>query len=283
MFQALVCIGCLFCLFSVVLFSDAHSFLSFVRSSFFQNIFRHFEQSGTINDMTVKELKSIKYLSTPHSTSGHPTVIDPNFIESERMPTLEEVVRLLEKEAPHMKMMIEVKERANVKGMCQALKNMYATNKWMYDRCFVASFNPFILYQLRRIDPDIVTSFLFIDNWSSHLLKNARDVRIEIPFWLKYNYPLHWILDDVIWSLGTSVIGLSCLGANLSACEVKALTHAQIRYERENGIITSTWVANNEQQKEWLLQQGVSDNTHTHTQPTICDLPCVDECAPRCE
>jgi glycerophosphoryl diester phosphodiesterase len=222
--------------------------------------------------LTVSELKKIKYLREPHypakltsaenayeklAIKEHRTVIDPHYIESERMPTLEEVLVLLEKEAPHMKCMIEVKERTHISAMCHALKDLYNTHPWMYKRCFVASFNPFILYGLRKLDPNIVLSFLFIDNWSSHLLKNAKDMKIRIPFWIEYNFPLRYLVDDLVWMMGTTQAGLHFLGANISACEVKALNENQIRYDRSKGIITSTWVANNEQQKEWLLQQGV--------------------------
>jgi hypothetical protein len=66
------------------------------------NIFRHFDGEGVINQMTVKQLKAIKYLPEPHfpakltsvenayekqEIKQHRTVIDPKFIQSERMPT----------------------------------------------------------------------------------------------------------------------------------------------------------------------------------------------------
>ncbi len=128
----------------------------------------------------------------------------------------------------------------------------------MYAQCFIASFHPLVLYRIRQIDTRIVTSFLFIDNWSSHLLRNARDMRIAVPWFVRYNFPLHWLLDDLIWWFGTEPAGLNFLGASISACEIKALTENQIRKDRANGIITSTWVANHWQQKEWLLRQGVT-------------------------
>lgn len=114
------------------------------------------------------------------------------------------------------------------------------------------------MYRLRQVDAGIVTSFLFIDEWTSHLLRNARDQHISVPWYLSYNYPLRWVVDDLVWWLGTSPSGLRFLGASLSACEVKALSEGQIRRDRANGILTSTWVANHEAQKEWLLRQGVT-------------------------
>jgi len=193
---------------------------------------------------------------------GH-TEIDARYLESERMPTLVEVLDMLEKEAPHMKLMIEVKEIKRASLLCRTLAAMFRARPWMYSRCFVAAFNPFLLWRLRREDSRIVTSCLFIDRWTSHLQRNARDNRITIPWWLRYNYPLLWLVDDLVWWLGTNPRGLRFLGASLSACEVKALSSAQIRRDRAAGIITSTWCANQQLQKEWLLHQGVTVITDT--------------------
>lgn len=170
---------------------------------------------------------------------------------------------MLETEFPHMRLMIEVKERTHIDAMCRALKGLYDRHPWMESRCFVASFHPLVLRRMRQLDRRVVTSFLFIADWSHHLLKNARDMKIAVPWYLAYNYSLRWLLDDLIWAAGTTALGLSVLGANLSAVEVKCLTEAQIRRDRANGVVTSTWVANNHQQKEWLLQQGVTVITDT--------------------
>ena len=83
-------------------------------------------------------------------------------------------------------------------------------------------------------------------------------MKIAVPSWLTLNYPLRWLIDDLTWTIGTTKLGLHLIGANISACHVQAITENQIRADRTNGIITSTWVANNETQKEWLLQQGVT-------------------------
>lgn len=162
-----------------------------------------------------------------------------------------------------MRLMIEVKERTNVRAMCLALVTLFDRHPWMKSRCFVASFNPFVLRGIRQLDSEIVTSFLFISDWSWHLLKNARDMKYHIPWFLAYNYPLRWILDDLVWAAGTTKLGLAVLGANISGSEGKCLTENQIRSDRANGVITSCWVANNEHQKEWLLRQGVTVITDT--------------------
>ena len=171
-----------------------------------------------------------------------------------------------------MKLMIEVKERTRVSEVCRELSALYRAKPWMYERCFVASFNPMVLYQLRRLEPNVVTSFLFINECTGHLIKGARDLKISIPAWFEFNYPVRWLIDDLIWNLGTTRIGLNLLGVNLSACEVKALTENQIRNDRMNGIITSTWVANNEQQKEWLLQMGVTVITDVQFSGGSCSV-----------
>lgn len=165
---------------------------------------------------------------------------------------------MLSTEAPHMKCMIEVKERLQVGAMCSALQRLYTDRPWMYARCFVAAFNPLVLYKLRQCDARIVTSFLFINDFTANLLRNADEMRIPVPVWFRHNAPLRCVIDDAIWWLGTSPRGLRFLGASLSACECKALTENQIRRDRDAGIVTSTWVVNNQHHKEWLLQLGVT-------------------------
>jgi glycerophosphoryl diester phosphodiesterase len=233
------------------------------------DVFRHFDGQGLVSSLTFKQLKALKYLARPNLVgdglpASHPD-IHASFLESERMPSLEEVLDMLEREAPHMKLMIEVKERSQVTRMCQVLATLYRSRPWMYDRTFVAAFNPYVLWRLRTCDARIVTSFLFIDRFTWNLQRNARDNRIAIPWFIRFNYPLLWFIDDLIWWFGTSrgARGLKFLGASLSACEVKVLCEAAIRADRANGIVTSTWCANHEHQKEWLLRQGVTVITDT--------------------
>lgn len=238
-----------------------------------QNIFRHFAGKGDISSMTCAELQSIPYLAEPHfpheltrAVNGFEqeeikqkrVVIDQKFIDEERMPTLLDVIHLLHTECGHMKCMIEVKERSNISGMCRALKRLYDEHPWMYARCFIASFNPRILIGIRRLDERIVTAFLFIDIWTYHLLKHARDMHVHVPVWLEYNYPLRWIVDDLVWAIGTTPTGLALLGADMAVCEVRSVTEQQIRRNNDAGVLTTVWVVNNRHQKDWLLEQGCS-------------------------
>lgn len=237
-------------------------------------LFRHFESDAEIANLTCAQIKQIKFLREPvlpaqldprtqkyerAERATHRECIHPDYIRTERMPTLEEVLTLVRTEFPTKKIMIEVKERLRVQQMAQELSRLFQSQKeWMYTHAFVAAFNPWMLYSLRRIDSEIVTSFLFINDLTRNLLKNAADMRYPVPGWIAHNLPLRWIIDDCIWELGTNPRGLRFLGANLSACEVKALTENQIRRDRAAGIITSTWCANNAHQKEHLLQLGVT-------------------------
>lgn len=239
------------------------------------DVFRHFDGQGLVSSMTCSQLQALKYLRTPLYPSHMDSVnhayekaeirqvgglpeIHEDYLKTERMPTLYEVLDLLEKDAPHMKCMIEVKERVQLAPMAACLARLYTERPWMYERCFVASFNPVFLYKLRQADARIVTSFLFVGEFTRHLARGARELRIPLPWWFENLAPIRWMMDDVWWWLGTNPAGLRFLGCNLSACEVKDLTENQIRRDRAAGILTSTWVVNHAPQKEWLLQQGVT-------------------------
>lgn len=247
-------------------------------------VFRHFEGEGRLDQMTAKELQSLRYRAQPlpiptlsapvHASNdpdgeeappaaqqtpkSFPTRIDASFVASERMPSLEDVLCFLESEAPNLRCMIEVKERANVGGMVRALAKLYAQRPWMYERCFVASFNPLLLRRLRQADARVVTSYLYLSEWSQFLLAHARANRVVLPRWISHNWPLRWVLDDALWWLGSTRAGLDLLGANMTGVEQKDLCERQIRREAMEGTFTSTWCVNDQAKKEWLLQQGVT-------------------------
>jgi len=226
------------------------------------DVFRHFDGRGLISDMSCAELQKLKFLRNPilpaNAPGGAHLEVDQQFIDTERMPTLDEVLDFLEREAPHMKLMIEVKERHRVTFMAQILATLYSRRPWMYDRAWVAAFNPIMIYRVRQLDARIVTSFLFNTHLTMHLMKNAADMSIELPWWFTHVRPVRWAIDDLTWFLGTHPAGLRFLGANLSACEASHLSLAQIRRDRSSGVVTSCWVANHELQKEWLLSCGVT-------------------------
>ena len=175
-------------------------------------LFRHFEADGEISKYTAEEIKQIKFLREPilpvkldpqmqkyerAERGAHRTAIHPDYVRTERMPTLEEVLTMVRLEFPSKKIMIEVKERLRVQDMAKEIVRLFkAQAQWMYSHAFVAAFNPWLLYSLRKLDGEIVTSFLFINDLTKNLLKNAEDMKYRVSPWIRWNLPLRWIIGQ---------------------------------------------------------------------------------------
>jgi glycerophosphoryl diester phosphodiesterase len=56
-----------------------------------------------------------------------------------------------------------------------------------YDKVYLSSFNPIVLYRLKKIDPKIHTVFIFMDtNWNAELLKEIKPGdEVNLPWFLR--------------------------------------------------------------------------------------------------
>lgn len=260
------------------------------------NIYRHFQGYGLIAEMTREELTNVpltrytrevaankrqvldeKYSNTP--PVGLNALIDQEYIQSQRMPTFRQVVELMSlmynpaknpniDQFPKKVLMIEVKEQRRVKELCVKLKALFDEFPFLYEHAFVAAFNPYVIYQTRLVSPHIVTSFLFVHDLSTHLIRNATDHHIPLPVWFVKNPLLQVVIDEVLYFMGTHTVGLKFLGANLSAGQNKSLTEVTVAHYKATPlqttdgqpvhVVPTTWVVNNRAQKEWLQSLGVT-------------------------
>jgi len=94
--------------------------------------------------MTCEQIKKYKY------NKGN---------ESERIPTLEELLTTVQTRDPGMKWMIETKECPRADIMAKELVCIFAKFN-LYELAVVGSFNPIALYYVRKLDPRIVTLLL---------------------------------------------------------------------------------------------------------------------------
>ncbi len=59
-----------------------------------------------------------------------------------------------------------------------------------YDKVYLSSFNPIVLYRLKKIDPKIHTVFIFMDtNWNAELLKEIKPGdEVNLPWFLRNEF-----------------------------------------------------------------------------------------------
>jgi glycerophosphoryl diester phosphodiesterase len=86
--------------------------------------------------------------------------------------TFEEFVREI---TPHGILMVELKApglaASGIEEQAAAIIKKYG----VYDKVYISSFNPIVLYRMKKIDSQIRTVFIFMDtNWNAELLKEIK-------------------------------------------------------------------------------------------------------------
>lgn len=232
-------------------------------------LFMHLNSDACVNDLTLAQLQKLKYLRHPvahgdaastssqSSKKGGSSSVQPlEYYESEVMPTLEDVIKLVLAH-PRLKLMIEVKEQRSKKQLAAAIVALYKRYPALYERAWVAAFDPRNLYYLRQLDGNIVTAFLCVHNLCTHLIKNVHKMRLSVPFWLR-NVLVQRVMDEALYTLGTSPRLLNWLGCNMSALWVQDLNDTLIQRYKEGNIVCSTWTVNSRPQKQYLMSAGVT-------------------------
>jgi glycerophosphoryl diester phosphodiesterase len=217
-----------------------------------------------IPDLTVKQIKQYQYLKGP---------------DEERIPTCEEFIKQVLEWDENQVLMIELKEYERSAEMAVAVDALFTKYPVLYKQANVASFNPVVLYYVRRINPRIVTNFLFektiLADWFEYdpeAKNHAKDYPqfmktlhaaafhpdASATFKLAYKWLLRsvWLLDWIyylcILTWIPSFIGCAILGFhNVLAFDETFVTGLQKR-----GYVTNIWVVNDEEQKKALRKLG---------------------------
>lgn len=202
-----------------------------------------------IRNMTLSQIKRLQYRVGP---------------EDERVPTLEEMITSCIELNPNMRMMIELKEFNKPVEMAAAIV-MHVARFNLYDKAVIGSFNPVVLYHVRRMDPRIVTLLLVqkdvLTMWTSlkgeayagpdysglgpfGRLALSSKYFMKMMDWVLYNSALSWLP----WFLGAGVIGLDNKLIKSGSVDVRKL--------QQRGYAINVWVVNDEEDKQRLRSMG---------------------------
>jgi glycerophosphoinositol glycerophosphodiesterase len=194
------------------------------------------------------------------------------------VPTLHEFIDSMFAHSPNKVLMIEIKEYERSAEMADIIIETFKKYPHLYRQSVVASFNPIVLYMVRRRDPNIVTNLLFCKNflagWMDYNPKvlKAKDypVFLERLHRSYYNKILsiekrfiYWLFKQTVrfwdWLLFFSIttwipdlLGAGVLGFhNTLAYDLEFVKSLQRRGYRVN-----VWVVNTMKQKRELQKLG---------------------------
>ncbi|MGC8648683.1 MAG: glycerophosphodiester phosphodiesterase [Candidatus Micrarchaeia archaeon] len=146
-------------------------------------------KSGTINDYTLKELKTFKISNSDKS-----------------IPTLEETLDFIDKKVD--KILLEIKEKNTEKEVVKIVKE-----KALVDRVIIISFHEDVIKNVNKIDPKIETGLIYAD-YKNKQYKNPIDAAVSIK--ASYILPLYHFthtkniedahknnLKVIVWTINT--------------------------------------------------------------------------------
>lgn len=132
--------------------------------------------TGRVRDKTAAEMLALD-LGPKHDQSEHGAFVR----------TFEDFVRTVK---GHGTLMVELKVPGA--GSTGIEQQAVATIQKLgaHDSVILSSFNPLVLYRVKRLDPRVRTAFIFMDtNWNAELLAEIRpEDRVDLPWFLRQEF-----------------------------------------------------------------------------------------------
>ena len=136
--------------------------------------------TGRVRDKTKEEMLALdlgpKYDAALHGANVH---------------TFEDFVRAVQRGGPGRGiLMVELKvpgiRASGIEARAVAIIQRYQA----YDRVILSSFNPFVLYRVKRLDRRVHTCLIFMDtNWNPHLLAEIKpEDRVDLPWMVRQEF-----------------------------------------------------------------------------------------------
>lgn len=134
------------------------------------------ESTGRVSDKTLQEMLALDL--APKFREG---------MEGAYVRTFEDFVKEV---TPKGILMVELKvtglQKTGIEEKAAEIIQKYNA----YDRVYVSSFNPVVLWRLKHIDPKIHTVLIFMDtNWNEHLLAEIKpEDKVDLPWFVRNEY-----------------------------------------------------------------------------------------------
>ncbi|KAJ9591832.1 hypothetical protein L9F63_001649, partial [Diploptera punctata] len=198
------------------------------------------EATGYISNMTWEELKQLDI------SEKHPM---RHKFHGERIPLLEDVV----KECLHLGLRMIIDLKGDDFRLIQVIRNLYKNHKEMYSRAVITSFNPLLIYLIRRGDSSIVGSL----GWRPYLYSSLSYTGSEGPGPKRYK-SLHSSFaaqfGDVINKWAYNNLYYHLLGLSVVLIHKDVITSEVIRSWKNRGIRVIPWTVNLPLEKQYFTR-----------------------------
>jgi glycerophosphoryl diester phosphodiesterase len=172
--------------------------------------------------------------------------------------SFEEILEFNKGLNPSFKLMIEIKATKDIDLLVKILLELFKKFQ-LYDKSVVASFNPFVLYKIRNLDPSIVTLLLVKRKLIGYLFHEAKSLPSafeNLPSFVKsfmknHSSMLDSILFEITMQVTPYVLGVGILGMENAVLQ-EDLGMMDRLNQRGYGVVA--WTVNEENDKKKLLK-----------------------------
>ncbi|KAL0477129.1 glycerophosphodiester phosphodiesterase [Acrasis kona] len=204
-----------------------------------------------ISSMTLSEIKRYEFVKGP---------------THERIPTLYEYIDGINDELLYKNkvVMIEVKEFSTkgAKAIVGKIQDVFFRNKHLYNCSVVASFNPLVLYFVRKADPNIIT--LLITKKGALEAFSKEHIKVSTaPEWVKSILTKSVYVLDYFFFLSCTTWLLAFLGVGVISFEHNHIKsdYEEIKKFQKRGYQVNVWTVNDVKEREELMNLGVAVTT----------------------
>jgi len=197
----------------------------------------------TINDLTYAELKKLRFL--PERAGEQ--------YRDERVPTMYETFD--ECSRLNLDMMIELKSGPKIWDACRAVVSEIGKRK-LYDRCFIASFNPAALVYCRYLDKRVTTTYLVASSASSSIAQELTRQGKTPPAALRIR-ALGLVLDSIL-RFFAHPITMRFLGIGIIAMQHTSISAEIAQMFHRWNIPVLVWTVNDALEHDHWIRSGIS-------------------------
>jgi glycerophosphoinositol glycerophosphodiesterase len=186
--------------------------------------------------------------------------------KNRKMESFDVILDQIFKIKQNAKLMIEVKSDSGISIIVNQLVEIFKKYT-LYDKAVVGSFNPYVLYYIRKQDPKIVTLLLvkeqllspFFDESAEFVPKFVTKLPLPIRFLLKnISFGIDWMYFNLCKSVLPSFLGVGVLGFSYDLVESGKVNAESFL---ASGYQLNTWTVNDPKIKSNFIKRGLSVTT----------------------
>ncbi|XP_053980795.1 glycerophosphodiester phosphodiesterase 1 [Hylaeus volcanicus] len=188
-------------------------------------------KSGYIRDMTWDQLQTLDI------THNHP--LKDKFVDGEKIPLFHDALEMCLKN--EQRIIIDIKDKRF--EVVQAVLDAYKKYPKLFQRAVISSFNPIIIYMIRRKEPKIVASLA----WRPQYFSRASYLGFDGPGPARYNnifkYMAACLLDHIYeWAFYHFVYYV--VGVSIILLHKDTLSQRVVQQWHNRGIRVMAWTVN---------------------------------------